>query len=70
VAVVVRVQAEDPDRPGVPCAHALDALDGRGLPGPVRAEDAEDLALLDGEGDVVHRDGGPVGLAEVLHLND
>jgi ATP-binding cassette subfamily B protein len=48
----------------------LDALDGRGLPGSVRAEDAEDLPLLHGEGDGVHRDGGPVGLVEMFNLND
>ena len=39
-------------------------------PGSVRAEDAEGLPLLHGEGEVGHRDGEPAGLAEMLDLND
>src|SRR5260370_26841506 len=45
------------------------AFGGGGLARPVRPEDAEDLALGHRERDVVHRDHGPVGLAEVLDLH-
>src|SRR6185503_5546980 len=45
------------------------ALDGSGLPGPVRAENAEDLALSHREGHVVHRDHRPVGLPEMRYLH-
>src|SRR5580658_1531381 len=46
----------------------LDAFDGRGFACAVRAEDPEDLALLYGEGNVVHRHGVRVRLVQVLHL--
>jgi hypothetical protein len=64
------VEAGDPDPARVGDAQALDALDGGGLAGAVRAEDPEDLALLDGEGDAV--DDGPVavGLAQSADFDD
>jgi hypothetical protein len=47
-------------------AKPLQALDRGRLPGSVRAEQAEDLALLDREGHVVDRHRVPVGLVEGL----
>ena len=55
VAVPARVEAEDPDGAGVGRPETGDRLDGGCLAGAVRSEDAEDLALLDGEGDAVDR---------------
>ena len=55
--VVVRVETQHPDPPLVRVAQARDRLDRGGLPGPVGAEDGEDLATLDREGHSVdHRD--------------
>jgi hypothetical protein len=42
---------------------------GRGLAGPVGAEEAEDLALVDAERDVVDRGDAAVLLGEVLNLD-
>ena len=61
VAVRARVEAEDADRAGVGRPQAGDRFDGGGLAGAVRAEDAEDLALLDGERHAV--DGGAIAVA-------
>src|SRR5690606_4175653 len=44
-------------------------LDGGRLAGPVRAEEAEGLAGLDGEVDAVDRGQRPVGLAEAPDLH-
>src|SRR3712207_7714568 len=44
-----RAQAEHGNRAAVGLAESLEAFDGRGLPGAVGAEDAEDFAALDGE---------------------
>ena len=52
VAIVTRVEAEHADRARVRLAEAADGLDGRGLAGAVRAEDREDLALLDAENEM------------------
>ena len=49
VTVGPRVEAEDPHLPAVAPAQALHALDRGGLARAVRAEDAEDLALIDVE---------------------
>ena len=48
--------------------RAQDA-DGRRLPGAVRPEEAEELARLDRERDVVDRDEGPESLDEALYLD-
>src|SRR5687767_12898472 len=48
-----RVEAEHRDRSGVCSAQPLEDLDGRGLARAVRAEQSEQLAFLDGEGDPV-----------------
>ena len=65
-----RVEAGDSDPARVGHPQALDALDGGGLSGAVRAEDPEDLALLDGEGDAVHDRPATVGLAQFTHFDD
>jgi hypothetical protein len=66
----LRVDAEDTDVTAVGVAQAHDALDGGGLSGAVRAEDAEDLPGRHGKGDI--RDGHllAIGLPEVPHLHD
>jgi len=46
------VVPEDPDLPGMGCEEPEKDSDGRGLPGAVRAEVAEYLAVADGESDV------------------
>jgi hypothetical protein len=70
VAVASRVEPEHRHPAGVGDAEALDRLDGGGLARPVGAEDAEDLAPLDGKRDVMHRDAVAVSLVEVLDLDD
>jgi hypothetical protein len=42
-----RIKPEYPHLPRVTPPQALHALDGGGLARPVRAEDAEDLSLID-----------------------
>lgn len=64
------VEAGDADAAGVGDAQAPDALDGGGLADAVRAEDPEDLALLDGEGDTVDGRTAPVGLAQTGDVDD
>ena len=63
----LRVDAEHGDRPGVAPPIALQDLDGGRLAGPVRAEQGEDLPVLDREVDA--RDGVdlPVPLPQALH---
>ena len=63
-----RVEARDPHRAAVRDAQALDAFDGGGLAGAVRAEDPEDLPLLDGEGHPVDDGPAAVGLAQIPAL--
>ena len=58
------IEAEHRDLAGVPRAVALEDLDRGRLAGAVRAEQAEDLALLDPEGDPPHRIVVTVGLAQ------
>ena len=53
ISILLWVEPEDADRAAVGLAQAGDRLDGRRLAGAVRPEDAEDLALLDGERDAV-----------------
>ena len=69
VPVGLRVEAHQPDRARVRRPEPDGALDGGGFARPVRAEDAEDLALGHRERDIVHRDHRPVGFAEVLDLH-
>ncbi len=47
------VEAEDLDGAGGGCEQAGEHLDGRGLAGSVRSEEAEELARCDGEVDVL-----------------
>ena len=67
--VPARVEAEDGNRAAVGRAQAFDALHGGGLAGAVGPDQAEDLARLDVEGDVVDGHGPPVGLANAGDVN-
>ena len=58
------VDAEHAYRPAVRPSEPLDALDRGGLSGTVRSEQAEDLATLDREGDIVDHGASGVGLAD------
>src|SRR5215467_4056451 len=69
-AVPARVKPEHADRPGAGDPEPGYALDRGGLPGPVRAEDPEDLPGLDGERNVVDRHRLAVLLMQVPHLDD
>src|SRR5690606_8369878 len=51
--VADRIQAEGAYLAVVWCKHAGNHIDGGGLTGTVRADDAEDLAVVDVEADVV-----------------
>ena len=62
-----RVEPENANRAAVGAAQALHALHGGRLAGAVRPEDAEDLASLDTEREVVDGNGATVGLAQVIH---
>src|SRR5439155_16938357 len=62
----LRVEAEHLDPPAVGAAVALEDLDRRRLAGAVRAEQAEDLALLDLEADPAQRLLAAVPLAQIL----
>src|SRR4029078_3432864 len=65
-----RVEPEHRDRARVGRSQAGDRFDGGGLAGAVRAEDGEDLALLDVEGDAVDGDAAVVGLDDVVDFDD
>ena len=67
-AVPGRVPAEEPHRAAVRVTKALGTLDQRRLAGAVEAEDAEDLALVDGEVDAVDGDEVAVPLGQLLDL--
>jgi len=65
------VLAEHAHRAGSGRAQPLHALDGGGLAGAVRAQQAENLAALDFEGDVVDGDQvAAVDLAQMLDGDD
>jgi hypothetical protein len=64
------VEAGDADPAGVGHTQPLDTLHGGGLAGAVGAEDAEDLAILDGEGDTVDGRAAGVGLVQVGDFDD
>ncbi|WP_461124370.1 hypothetical protein, partial [Saccharothrix stipae] len=54
-------------RAGAGLHDVFPALHGRGLAGPLGSQDAEDLALLDGETDPVHRGVVAVALDEAVY---
>jgi hypothetical protein len=64
-----RVQAENLDRAAVAGPVALEDLDGRGLPGAVRAEHGEDLPALDVQVDPPDRLHAAVRLRQTAHLD-
>ncbi len=70
VAIAAGIQAQHADRAGVRCPQPGDGFDGGGLARAVRAEDREDLALLDREGHAVHGDVIAVSLDEVGDFDD
>jgi hypothetical protein len=61
---LARRPAEDQGLAAAGPDQAEQDLHGRGLAGPVGPEEAEDLAGLDAQGQVVEGDPGPVGLAQ------
>ena len=61
--------AEDTDGAGAGEDQAKQGLDGGRLPGAVGAEEAEDLALIDIQADVVDGDDAAVLLDEMVDLN-
>ena len=70
LAVPARVEAEDGELAAVAIADPLEDLDGRGLAGPVRAQEAEHLAGFDVE---AHAGDGldvAVPLAQVAAADD
>ena len=70
ITILLGIEPEDADRPAVGLAQAGDRLDGRRLAGAVRAEDAEDLALLDGERHAVDGRVRAVVLGELGDFDD
>jgi hypothetical protein len=67
--VVDRVVAEDADRAGGRLCEPRGAVDQGRLAGPVRAEEAEELARLDLERNAAQRlDPGRVALDQILDL--
>ena len=65
-----RREAKDPHLPRVAPPQTLEALHRGGLARAVRAEDAEDLSLIDMEGDIVHHGLAPVPLGKPRYLDD
>jgi len=63
------VAAEEADRATVAADQAEQHAQGRCLPGPVRAEEAIDVAALDGQVDPVDRGQPTVALDETAHLD-
>ena len=68
-ARVARIEAEHVDLPAVAVAEALEDLHGRRLAGPVRTEQAEDLALAHLEVDAAHGLHAAVRLAQAAHCD-
>ncbi len=68
-AVLPGVAAEDVDGARGGAAQPHRGLDGGGLPGAVGAEEREELAGGDGEGDAVDGGEGPVAAGEVADLD-
>src|SRR3546814_3413890 len=65
----VKGAAPERDRAGSP-GVAADAVDERGLAGTVGADETEDLALTDGDGDVVDGHHGAVVDADAVQLQN
>jgi hypothetical protein len=63
---VVRRDVEDPRRTAGGPEQPQHQADGRGLPCPVGAEEAEDLTGRDGKGEVIDCDGGGEPLRQTL----
>jgi hypothetical protein len=68
-ALLEAVEARDARRAAGGPQHAHKHLHGGGLAGAVGAEQAEHLALLDGEREVAHGDEVAVGLGEGTYLH-
>src|SRR5205823_12593007 len=66
-AVADRIQPEDPHRAAVGHAVALENLDRRGLPGPVRPEKSEHFAAPDRQAEPVD---GVLAAVALLELRD
>jgi len=69
LAILLGVESHDADSAPIGDAKSDHALDGGGLPRPVRTQDAEDLAFLNRERHVINRHRGPVRLAEMQDLD-
>ena len=63
------VDAQDPDVAAIRPAVALDDLDGRRLAGPIGAEEGEDLAAADLEGEPAKDCPTVVALAKTVDLD-
>ena len=70
IAIVLRIEPENPDRAGVRPAQSGDRLDRRRLSRAVRPEDSEDLPLFDAEGDAVDSRSAVVALGDVGDFDD
>src|ERR1019366_1905412 len=70
VDVAEGIEAEHGDRAAVGRADPLDAFHGGGLARTVGADEAEDLAVADVEGDLIHGYGLAVSLADAGDLDD
>jgi hypothetical protein len=68
VIVAVPGTAKDDHLTGVRCVETFADLDGRGLPGSVRTEQAKTLASEDLEVEAVHCDDILIGLTETANL--
>src|SRR6266511_2075409 len=69
-AVLAEVESRDAHLPLVRVTEAFEDLPRRRLAGPVRADDAEDLAFADGKRDAVHGAEIAVRLRQVAHAHD
>jgi len=64
------VEAQDAQFAGIGAAQPFDTLHARGLARAVRADQAENLALIDFKGDSVDGYDRPICLTQVLDFND
>jgi len=64
------VEAQDAQFSGIGAAQPFDALDARGLARAVRADQAENLALIDFKRDRVDGNRRPVCLTQILDFNN
>ncbi len=56
--------------PLCPGIDPRDQVEGRGLPGPVGADDPHDLSLFRAEGEVIHRTDAAEGLGQSAHFEE